>query len=549
MSKTPAKQEDAPWGGGCPWQYDKTSFKTWLKNAVDNPTSKDRKELYGYLSECFLDADVDRNGLVDSIEFDFMTEKAAAMPRRFGLAPSWNELYGDVAHRQEARRLMFLQMDKHKRGMIGMEEWIEFCMSHIIEKTKQIDWQQLDFCHLENSDQDQFLVFLAIAMQDKHSEQYKAFYEFLFKTFVESDVKEKGYIVFEQFGELIEAAARAPRKLGLAPQTDVTYKGKSEQEKTKMRRLLFEEMDIDKNGKVTFDKFLVWSMAHTAKHVNEAMSTRDLQPPKTKKRYQKAAPWGGGCAWQHDKTAFKTWIVNAMAGADSPERKELYGFLAECFIDSDGDRNGLIDHFEFDFLVEKSATLPRRFGVAPAWTECYGDVAHRMEARKGMFAKMDKHKRGLIGLEEWVEFSMTHIADKVKEMSKGEVDFAHLDSEGVTVFVDYCEKALADQKSEAYKSLYEHLLKTFVEADSCGKGAVTIDQFDILIDDAAHVPRSLGLAPTTAKAYKTVTERRKGRQTLFDTMDKDKNGTITFDEFLKWTLAHTAQHIKAYRAK
>jgi len=83
--------------------------------AVNVPASKERKELYGFLAECFLDADGDRDGLIAPDEFDFLVENAAAMPRRFGLAPSWVECYGDVQHRQAARQQMFLQMDKHQR--------------------------------------------------------------------------------------------------------------------------------------------------------------------------------------------------------------------------------------------------------------------------------------------------------------------------------------------------------------------------------------------------------------------------------------------------
>lgn len=105
--------QDAPWGGGCPWQTDKSAFKQFVKLAIEVPSSKERKELYGFLSECFLDADGDRDGLVGVDEFDFLIEKAASLPRRFGMAPSWVECYGDVAHRQQARGQMFAQMDKH----------------------------------------------------------------------------------------------------------------------------------------------------------------------------------------------------------------------------------------------------------------------------------------------------------------------------------------------------------------------------------------------------------------------------------------------------
>merc|ERR1719181_249935 len=87
------QSSQTPWGGGCPWQSDKTAFKQFTKAAIENPNGKERKELYGFLAECFLDADGDRDGLVKESEFDYLIEKAAALPRRFGMAPSWTEMY------------------------------------------------------------------------------------------------------------------------------------------------------------------------------------------------------------------------------------------------------------------------------------------------------------------------------------------------------------------------------------------------------------------------------------------------------------------------
>lgn len=257
--------DTAPWGGGCPWQYDKTAFKEFVRAAIDVPTSKERKELYGYLSECFLDADGDRDGLVGPDEFDFLIEKAATLPRRFGMAPSWAECYGDVAHRQQARTQMFTQMDKHERGKIGLEEWVEFTMAHIAEKSRVMQMDSLDFAHLDKSSPDQFIAFLQVALADKHSENFKSLYEFLFKSFVESDKEEKGAIHFEQFDALIEDVAQAPRVLGLAPSSAQSYP--TEEAKRVARQQEFDAMDFDRNGTVTFDKFLAWCLQHIAQKI------------------------------------------------------------------------------------------------------------------------------------------------------------------------------------------------------------------------------------------------------------------------------------------
>lgn len=269
-------QQDAPWGGGCPWQVDKTAFKQFVKLAIEVPSSKERKELYGFLSECFLDADGDRDGLVGVDEFDFLIEKAASLPRRFGMAPSWVECYGDVAHRQQARGQMFAQMDKHQRGKIGLEEWVEFTMAHIAEKVRTMQMNQLDFAHLERAGPDQFIQYLQIAVADRHSENYKSLYEFLFKSFVESDREEKGAIHFEQFDALIEDVAKAPRTLGLAPSSAQSYP--TEAAKRAARGAEFRQMDTDNSGTVTFDKFLNWCMTHIAGKVSQGPAIAFAQP-------------------------------------------------------------------------------------------------------------------------------------------------------------------------------------------------------------------------------------------------------------------------------
>lgn len=260
------------------------------------------------------------------------------------------------------------------------------------------------------------------------------------------------------------------------------------------------------------------------------------------------SPWGGNCSWQYDKTAFKTFVKTATEVSTSEARRELYGFLAACFLDSDGDRDGLIGTDEFDMLIENAATLPRRFGLAPSWVECYGDVAHRTAARQQMFLQMDKHQRGKIGMEEWIEFTMAHIKEKAATMKMDTLDFHHLENAGVEQFISFLEVALADRHSEQFKSLYEFLFKTFVESDKDEKGAITFAQFDVLIEDAARAPRTLGLAPSTSQSYPTEQAKLAARQAEFDQMDFDRSGVVTFDKFLGWALNHISQKVSGYRA-
>jgi len=263
--------KEAPWGGGCAWQFDKTAFKCWLRDAITKASGAERKELYGFLAECFLDADGDRDGLIGAKEFEFLLEKAAALPRRFGLAPSNSEIYGDNdAACREVRQQMFQMMDTSNRGFIGLAQWIQFAVAHISEKIKDIDFQAVDFAHLEKYGAEEFLNYLAEAMKDKNTIQYKSLYEFLFKTFVEADNDQQGFVDMNNFDLLIEQAASAPRALGLAPPSSETYASAAQMKQA--RQAMFEQMDTKKTGKVCFDQFLSWSMAHIAVKVSESLN-------------------------------------------------------------------------------------------------------------------------------------------------------------------------------------------------------------------------------------------------------------------------------------
>jgi len=186
--------------------------------------------------------------------------------------------------------------------------------------------------------------------------------------------------------------------------------------------------------------------------------------------------------------------------------------------------------------------------LAPSWMECYGDVNGRAAARREMFAQMDKDQSGKIGMEEWVEFTMAHIAEKVRTMQPDTVDFAALERSSQEEFVAFLELAMQNRHSEQFKALYEHLFKTFVEQDVMVKGAINFEEFDLLIEEAAKAPRTLRLAPQAHESYTSAAQRQQARQQLFATMDKDNGGSITFEEYLNWAIGHIAGKIQEYRA-
>ena len=73
-------------------QISKKEFLRFMKRAVDRDT-REYQELYFFLLKTFMSGDVEGKGVVTPEAFDIMIEEAAASPRRFGLAPSSEEMF------------------------------------------------------------------------------------------------------------------------------------------------------------------------------------------------------------------------------------------------------------------------------------------------------------------------------------------------------------------------------------------------------------------------------------------------------------------------
>jgi len=279
------------------------------------------------------------------------------------------------------------------------------------------------------------------------------------------------------------------------------------------------------------------------------ISSRSVAPrsallrPVAVRAFAAHSPWGSD-HWRHDKNAFKVWCKDAVIGGTKAQR-ELYGFLAVAFGDVDANKDGLINSKEFDLLCEKVASLPRRFGMAPSWEKEYGgDRKKRAIARKVMFDKIDTRNgpaRGVLGLKQFVRFATDHVMGKVATLDmKSKVDFAHIEDYDEATFINYLEHAVNNPTSGAYASLYEFLLTIFVEADVNCKGTINRAEFDLIVDRAAQVPRQFGLAPPgSSKAL---------RDQIFNSMDDNNSGTITFRKFVAWTVTHSKGKIENHRA-
>lgn len=251
-----------PWGDEA-WRHDKTAFLAFAKAAAEKPESAEKRQLYGFLANAFGDADGNKDGFITAAEFDHLCENVASLPRRFGLAPTWEKEYGgDLAKRVAARKALFDAIDSKKgkaRGVMGMQMFVQWAYEHVIKKVAAVKHSPVDFYHIDNFTEKEFLEYLELAIQDRNSDAHAAFYEYVLTLFVEADATSTGAITFAQFDQLVSQAAGAPRFFGLAPE------GSS----VEARKAIFDSMDDNQEGYITFRKLLRWLHEHTAEKIAE----------------------------------------------------------------------------------------------------------------------------------------------------------------------------------------------------------------------------------------------------------------------------------------
>jgi len=246
----------SPWGSDT-WRYDKNAFLNWCTEAVDPKPSAAKRELYGMLAMRFGDTDVDKDGKINAAEFDGLCEDVASLPRRFGLAPSWEKEYGSIERRTASRKAMFDMLDLRQgppRNWIGLEQFVTWATNHLITKVATIDMKaEVDFYHVEQYGEHQTLVFLEQAVTDPNSRAHASLYEFLLAIFTEVDSRSTGVLTFGEFDTLLSRAAEVPRTFGLAP-PDASKE---------VRKQFFDSMNDAQMGGVTFRTLLAWTVEHT----------------------------------------------------------------------------------------------------------------------------------------------------------------------------------------------------------------------------------------------------------------------------------------------
>mmetsp|Transcript_68410 Transcript_68410/g.154943 ORF Transcript_68410/g.154943 Transcript_68410/m.154943 type:complete len:329 (+) Transcript_68410:60-1046(+) len=237
---------------------------------------------------------------------------------------------------------------------------------------------------------------------------------------------------------------------------------------------------------------------------------------------------GKGEGAQHvhgSKAAFVRFVQNAARSKKSPEYAELYTFLLDCFVQTDLDFDGRIGPDEFDMLVERAASLPRRWGFAPTSSELFHSSEERREHRKREFAKINTSCSGHIAFDEWLAWSYDHICEKAPQLD-AEPPRSRMES-GKEDFKKFIIAAVRSRHSPEYKELYHFLQECFTKADKDMDGRVSRKEFDELIEIAASAPRRFGFAPPSQKSYRGKAERLLARWKMVEAIHAEDSGFIS----------------------
>ena len=236
---------------------DKTreEFIHFIRDAMSNNQSDSFAELYNFLLGCFVRADTDFDGKVFIDHFDSLVEEAATLPRKYGFAPQSSDMYPNGEARKAARAQMFRDMNFHNDGYITLEEWIDFSLKHIMGKAKTLGKDYLG----GDCTKEEFITFIKKAVKRSNPE-FKELFFFLLKCFTDADRDHDGAVNHKEFDAMVEEAAAAPRKHGLAPLSRVMFK--TDAERLAKRLEYFQLMDTNKDDTISFDEWLNYAMEH-----------------------------------------------------------------------------------------------------------------------------------------------------------------------------------------------------------------------------------------------------------------------------------------------
>jgi hypothetical protein len=240
----------------------RATFVKFIKKATATKDSAEYAELRHYLMDCFVECDTDFDGLIKADTFDDMVERAGALPRKWGFAPTTSEMFSSEDQQAAYRLKIFKEINVSGTGSIPFDEWMNWSYSHICKKGELLAVEYAE-TKMTTSGED-FKHFIVNASKSRHCPEFKELYHFLKRCFDTADRKSQGLITALEFDEMVELAGAAPRKFGFAPPTAQTYA--SDEARVKARSKMFSDIAAkNRRGfkdKIAFNAWLEWAYAH-----------------------------------------------------------------------------------------------------------------------------------------------------------------------------------------------------------------------------------------------------------------------------------------------
>jgi len=233
-------------------------FVNFVRQAVSDKTSDAYVELYQFLLGCFVRADKSYTGKVSLENFDALIEEAAALPRRYGFAPKTSDLYASDSARRAARAQLFAGINGGRDGYVTFSEWLKYAEKHVFAKVNTLEKDPLTSPNVSKAE---FIAFIKKAV-NKSSPEYNVLYYFLLQCFTDADKDRDGAVNAKEFDAMIENAAVAPRRFGLAPATSSLYK--TDADRLAARTKEFRTMDVNNDGTISFSEWLNYALTHIA---------------------------------------------------------------------------------------------------------------------------------------------------------------------------------------------------------------------------------------------------------------------------------------------
>jgi len=232
------------------------------------------------------------------------------------------------------------------------------------------------------------------------------------------------------------------------------------------------------------------------------------------------------------KEDFIWFTKKAVSDKKSAAYAELFHTLLKMFVDADTNKDGLVSKANFSKLIDAAATLPRLYGYAPKDEDLYKTTEEKEAARIRQFDNMDTKASGVITFDEWLKYTLEHIAGKVAGLEPHPI----LNHGDKTQFSTFVKKAVTPGTDE-YVEMYWHLLEMFLDHDTNKDGNVTFGHFVEMVDVVLQIPVKLGLLHVDLIEFggdkaKKMTERF----AMFKKYNTRGDGNMTFDEWLAFAM-------------